>query len=118
MVSINLTDRIVEVAGRPVHLTDKEFDVLKLLWLHRGTALSKQEILAHIYDGKKRPKPKVVDVFVCRLRKKLALAAGGKTYIETIRGERHLMLGPGETLALHSNRRTSGSTRKAASIAI
>lgn len=118
MVSINLTDRTVEVAGRPVHLTDKEFDVLKLLWLHRGTALSKQEILTHIYDGKKRPKPKIVDVFVCRLRKKLALAAGGKTYIETIRGEGHLMLGPGETLALHSNRRTSGSTRKAASMAI
>ena len=118
MVSVNPTDRTVEVAGRPVHLTGKEFDVLKLLWLHRGTVLSKQEILAHIYDGKKRPKPKVVDVFVCRLRKKLALAAGGKTYIETIRGEGHIMLGPGETLALHSNRRNSGSTRKATSMAI
>ena len=116
MVNINLTDRTVEVAGRPVHLTDKEFDVLKLLWLHRGTALSKQEILTHIYDGKKRPKPKVVDVFVCRLRKKLAIAGGGKTYIETIRGEGHIILGPGESLALHSNRRISGSTRKAASM--
>ncbi len=69
MMSINLTDRTVEVAGRPVHLTDKEFDVLKLLWSHRGTAHSKQEILTHIYNGKKRPKPNVVDVFVCRLRK-------------------------------------------------
>jgi two-component system cell cycle response regulator CtrA len=116
MVSINLTDRTVEVAGRPVHLTDKEFDVLKLLWLHRGTALSKQEILTHIYDGKKRPKPRIVDVFVCRLRKKLALAAVGKTYIETIRGEGHIMLGPGENLALHSKRRISSSTRKAASM--
>ena len=98
-------------------MTDKEFDVWKLLWLHRGTALSKQEILTHIYDGKKRPKPRVVDVFVCRLRKKLALATGGKTYIETIRGEGHIILSPGETLALHSNRRISGSTRKAASMA-
>ncbi len=93
---------------------------MKLLWLDRGTALSKQEILTHIYGGKKPPKPKVVDVFVCRLRKKLALAAGGKTYIETIRGEGHIMLGPGENLALHlalhSKRRISSSTRKAASM--
>ena len=116
-MSINLIDRTVEVAGRLVHLTNKEFDVLHLLWLHRGIALSKQEILTQIYDGKKRPEPKIVDVFVCRLRKKLALAAGGKTYIETIRGEGHIMLDPGETLALHSDRRNSGSTRKAASMA-
>jgi two-component system cell cycle response regulator CtrA len=115
MVSVNLTDRTVEVAGRPVHLTDKEFDVLKLLWLHRGTALSKQQILTHIYDGKRRPGSKIVDVFVCRLRKKLARAAGGKTYIETIRGEGYLIPRPGENLALRSKRRNSGSTRKAAS---
>jgi len=90
-VSINLDTRIVEVAGKPVHLTNKEYAILELLAMRKGTVLTKEMFLNHLYNGMDEPEIKIIDVFVCKLRKKLADAAGGTNYIETVWGRGYML---------------------------
>lgn len=85
-LTVNLSSKTVEVAGMRVRLTAKEYRVLELLLLRRGTTLTKEMILNHLYGGVDAPKLKIIDVFICRLRKKLASANRGKKYIETVWG--------------------------------
>ncbi len=88
---IDLEKKIVEVAGSRVHLTGKEFQMLELLALRRGTTLTKEMLLNHLYSGVDEPELKIIDVFVCKLRKKLAGASHGKNYIETVWGRGYLL---------------------------
>lgn len=91
-VSINLDTRVVEVDGAQVHLTNKEYAILELLAMRKGTVLTKEMFLSHLYnhvDG--GPEIKIIDVFVCKLRKKLADAAGGTNYIETVWGRGYML---------------------------
>lgn len=90
-VSINLDTRIVEVAGTAVHLTNKEYAILELLAMRKGTVLTKEMFLNHLYNGMDEPEIKIIDVFVCKLRKKLADAAGGTNYIETVWGRGYML---------------------------
>lgn len=90
-VTVNLDTRIVEVDGTPVHLTSKEYAVLELLTMRRGTVLTKEVFLNHLYGGMDEPELKIIDVFVCKLRKKLAEASGGTNYIETIWGRGYML---------------------------
>ncbi len=90
-VSINLDTRIVEVAGTPVHLTNKEYAILELLAMRKGTVLTKEMFLNHLYNGMDEPEIKIIDVFVCKLRKKLADAAEGTNYIETVWGRGYML---------------------------
>jgi two-component system cell cycle response regulator CtrA len=90
-VSINLDTRIVEVDGTPVHLTSKEYAILELLAMRKGTVLTKEMFLNHLYGGIDEPEIKIIDVFVCKLRKKLADAAGGTNYIETVWGRGYML---------------------------
>ncbi|MDX1917050.1 MAG: response regulator transcription factor, partial [Rickettsiaceae bacterium] len=90
-VAINLDTRIVEVDGRPVHLTNKEYAILELLAMRKGTVLTKEMFLNHLYGGMDEPEIKIIDVFVCKLRKKLADLAGGTNYIETIWGRGYML---------------------------
>jgi two-component system cell cycle response regulator CtrA len=83
---INLDTKAVEIDGRRVHLTGKEYQILELLSLRKGTTLTKAMILNHLYGGMDEPELKIVDVFICKLRKKLANASSGKNYIETVWG--------------------------------
>jgi len=83
-LSINLDTKMVEINGARVHLTDKEYQMLELLALRRGTTLNKEMFLSHLYGGMDEPEMKIIDVFICKLRKKLANASGGKDYIETV----------------------------------
>jgi len=83
---VNLDTRVVSVADRPVHLTPKEYGILELLSLRKGTILAQGVFLNHLYGGMDEPQPKIVDILVCTLRKKLAQATGGSHYIETVRG--------------------------------
>src|SRR5437868_14457948 len=82
-LSVNLDTRSIEVDGKPLHLTSKEYSILELLSLRKGTTLTKEMFLNHLYGGIDEPELKIIDVFVCKLRKKLATAAGGENYIET-----------------------------------
>src|SRR5438270_4489501 len=81
---VNLDRRIVTIDDQPLHLTGKEYAIFELLSLRKGTALSKEMILNHLYGGMDEPELKIIDVFICKLRKKLAQASGGEHYIETV----------------------------------
>lgn len=78
--------RAASVDGRPLHLTGKEYAILELLSLRKGTTLTKEMMLNHLYGGVQEPELKIIDVFVCKLRKKIASATGGHHYIETVWG--------------------------------
>jgi len=90
-VCINLDTRSVEVAGIPVHLTNKEYAILDLLVMRKGTVLTKEMFLNHLYGSMDEPEIKIIDVFVCKLRKKLSDAAGGTNYIETVWGRGYML---------------------------
>jgi two-component system cell cycle response regulator CtrA len=90
----DLENRVVSVDGQPVRLTGKEYCVFELLSLHKGTTLTKEMLLNHLYGGMDEPGLKIIDVFVCKLRKKLAQANGGKHYIETVWGRGYALRDP------------------------
>jgi two-component system, cell cycle response regulator CtrA len=90
-VTLNLDTRIVEVDSTPVHLTSKEYAILELLAMRRGTVLTKEMFLNHLYGGIDEPELKIIDVFVCKLRKKLSDASAGTNYIETVWGRGYML---------------------------
>jgi two-component system cell cycle response regulator CtrA len=90
-LSVDLDTKMVEINGTRVHLTGKEYQLLELLALRKGTTLTKEMLLSHLYGGMDEPEMKIIDVFICKLRKKLANASGGKDYIETIWGRGYVM---------------------------
>jgi len=91
---VNLDSRVVEVEGQPLHLTGKEYGILELLSLRKGTTLTKEMFLNHLYGGMDEPELKIIDVFVCKLRKKLATATNGENYIETVWGRDYVLRDP------------------------
>jgi len=91
---VNLDTRIVSVDDRAVHLTGKEYGLLELLSLHKGTVVTKEMSLKHLYGGKEEPGLRIIDVFVCKLRQKLALATGGRHCIETVWGRGYVLRDP------------------------
>ena len=94
LVNVNLDAKTVEVAGATVHLTGKEYQMLELLSLRKGTTLTKEMFLNHLYGGMDEPELKIIDVFICKLRKKLAEATGGDNYIETVWGRGYVLRDP------------------------
>ena len=90
-LSVNLDAKMVEISGTRVHLTSKEYQMLELLALRKGMTLTKETFLSHLYGGMDEPEMKIIDVFMCKLRKKLANASGGKDYIETVWGRGYMM---------------------------
>jgi two-component system cell cycle response regulator CtrA len=88
---VNLDSKSVEINGTRVHVTGKEYQMLELLALRKDTTLSKEMFLTHLYGGLEEPESKIIDVFICKLRKKLAGASGGKDYIETVWGRGYMM---------------------------
>lgn len=93
-VAINLDAKTVEAGGQSVHLTGKEYQMLELLSLRKGTTLTKEMFLNHLYGGMDEPELKIIDVFICKLRKKLAQATGGAHYIETVWGRGYVLRDP------------------------
>jgi two-component system cell cycle response regulator CtrA len=93
-VTVNLDAKTVEVAGQSVHLTGKEYQMLELLSLRKGTTLTKEMFLNHLYGGMDEPELKIIDVFICKLRKKLAEATAGQNYIETVWGRGYVLRDP------------------------
>ena len=93
-LTVNFDQKTVEVGGVRVHLTGKEYQMLELLSLRQGSTLTKETFLNHLYGGMDEPEIKIIDVFVCKLRKKLANASGGKDYIETVWGRGYVLREP------------------------
>jgi two-component system cell cycle response regulator CtrA len=90
-LSVNLDSKTVEVDGSRVHLTGKEYAILELLTLRKGSTLTKEMFLNHLYGGMDEPELKIIDVFICKLRKKLSLACSGENYIETVWGRGYVL---------------------------
>ena len=91
---VNLDTREVSVDDHSVHLTGKEYGILELLTLRKSTTLTKEMFLNHLYGGMDEPEIKIIDVFVCKLRKKLAEATGGDHFIETVWGRGYRLRDP------------------------
>jgi two-component system cell cycle response regulator CtrA len=93
-LTVNLEARVAEVDGQPLHLTGKEYGILELLALRKGTTLTKEQFLNHLYGGMDEPELKIIDVFICKLRKKLTTATAGENYIETVWGRGYVLRDP------------------------
>ncbi len=93
-LTVNLDTRSVEVDSKPIHLTSKEYAILELLSLRKGSTLTKEMFLNHLYGGIDEPELKIIDVFVCKLRKKLSESSGGDNYIETVWGRGYVLKEP------------------------
>ena len=93
-LTVNLDTRTVEVETQPLHLTGKEYGILELLSLRKGTTLTKEMFLNHLYGGMDEPEVKIIDVFICKLRKKIQNATDGDNYIETVWGRGYVLRDP------------------------
>jgi two-component system cell cycle response regulator CtrA len=107
-INVNLDAKTVDVEGRTVHLTGKEYQMLELLSLRKGTTLTKEMFLNHLYGGMDEPELKIIDVFICKLRKKLSEATGGDNHIETVWGRGYVLRDP-EPGAIASGRLALGA---------
>jgi two-component system cell cycle response regulator CtrA len=90
-LAVDLGTKTVEVNGARVHLTTKEYQILELLSLRKGIPLTKEMFLNHLYSGMDEPEPKIIDVFICKLRKKLANASDGQDFVKTLWGRGHVL---------------------------
>ena len=91
---VNMDARSVEIEGRRLHVTGKEYSILELLSLRKGTTLTKEMFLDHLYGGLDEPELKIIDVFICKLRKKISTMTGGDSYIETVWGRGYVLKDP------------------------
>lgn len=92
--TVNLDAKTVSVDKKTVHLTGKEYQMLELLSLRKGTTLTKEMFLNHLYGGMDEPELKIIDVFICKLRKKLSEATGGESHIDTVWGRGYVLRDP------------------------
>jgi two-component system cell cycle response regulator CtrA len=67
--------------------------MMELLSLRKGTTLTKEMFLNYLYGGLDEPEVKIIDVFICKLRKKLKLQAKDD-YIETVWGRGYMLRDP------------------------
>jgi two-component system cell cycle response regulator CtrA len=93
-LTVNVGAKTVHIKQVRVNLTGKEYQMLELLSLRRGTTITKEMFLSQLYGGMDEPEIKIIDVFMCKIRKKLAIASGGKDYIETVWGRGYLLREP------------------------
>lgn len=93
-LTVNLDAKTATVDNQPLHLTGKEYGILELLSLRKGSTLTKEMFLNHLYGGMDEPELKIIDVFICKLRKKLGDALAGDNYIETVWGRGYVLRDP------------------------
>ena len=99
-IELNLDSREVTVDGQEVHLTGKEYSILELLVLRKGMVLTKEAFLNHLYGGMDEPEMKIIDVFICKLRKKLANVSGGNDFIETVWARGYVLSEPSVAISV------------------
>lgn len=95
-LTVNLSTRMVDIDGKTLHLTGREYAIIELLAIRKGATLSKEIFLNHLYGGMEEPEFKIIDVFICKLRKKLSDELGGENYIETVWGRGYVLRDPNE----------------------
>ncbi|MFN5588939.1 MAG: response regulator transcription factor CtrA [Holosporales bacterium] len=90
-LTVNLQTQTAYVDEKILPLSNKEYAIIELLSLRKGVTITKEMFLNHLYGGLDEPELKIVDVFICKLRKKLALATGNAKYIETVWGRGYVL---------------------------
>lgn len=108
-MKIHLDTHTVTINDAPVHLTVKEYGILELLALRKGTTLAKEQFLSHLYNGIDEPELKIIDVFICKLRKKLADMSDGENYIDTVWGRGYVLRDPEPSVSSGPTHDRSGS---------
>lgn len=104
-IAVNLDARTVEIEGKQLHLTSKEYGIIELLSLRKGSTLTKEMFLNHLYGGMDEPEVKIIDVFICKLRKKIEKAADtDDSCIETVWGRGYVLRDPGEAVEKKGSR--------------
>ena len=98
-LTVNVDAKTVHIKQIRVDLTGKEYQMLELLSLRRGTTITKEMFLSQLYGGMDEPEIKIIDVFMCKIRRKLATASTGKDYIETVWGRGYRLREPEELSA-------------------
>ena len=93
-LAVKLDHKRVEIAGRNLDLTRREYEILELLATREGAPITNEAFLNHMYGGMDEPKQKIIDVFICKARKKIVRASGGRDYIETVRGRGYMLRQP------------------------
>ncbi|MEZ5848427.1 MAG: response regulator transcription factor [Geminicoccaceae bacterium] len=90
-MTLDLAARTVKIDGVPLKVTAKEYTILELLALRRGQPLTKEIFLDHLYGGGDEPEQKIIDVFICKLRKKISAINHNKHNIETVWGRGYVL---------------------------
>lgn len=94
-ITVNLDSRTVEVDSKQLHLTSKEYGIIELLSLRKGSTLTKEMFLNHLYGGMDEPEAKIIDVFICKLRKKIEKSVPeAGACIETVWGRGYVLRDP------------------------
>jgi len=93
-LTVNLDAKTVEIDGKLLNVTSREYQMLELLALRKGSTLTKQMFMDYLYGGMDEPEAKIIDVFICKLRKKIAEACNGENYIRTVWGRGYALGGP------------------------
>src|SRR5262249_40409444 len=93
---VNVDAKTVHFKQIRVNLTGKEYQMLELLSLRKGTTITKEMFLSQLYGGMDEPEINIIDVFMCNIPKKLAIAWDGKDYIGTVWGRGYLLREPQE----------------------
>ena len=88
---VGLSRNYSKIGDAPHDLTAKEFRIIEFLALRKGAVLSKDAFLQHLYGGIDEPEPKIIDVFMCKLRRKLADAGATGVVIDTIWGQGYIL---------------------------
>lgn len=90
-LAVNLTEQRVSIGGVGVYLTAQEFKMIELLAIKLGKMVTKEMFMNHLYSGRDEPEIKIIDVYICKVRRKLELASGNRNYIETIWGRGYIL---------------------------
>ncbi|HTQ15509.1 MAG TPA: response regulator transcription factor [Rhizomicrobium sp.] len=93
-IAVDLDEKVAEANGARIALTAKEYGTLEALSLRKGSVLTKDALMSQLYGGLDEPEQKIVDVFICKLRKKIAAATGGDNYIRTVWGHGYALQDP------------------------
>ena len=123
-LEVDLNRHLALVAGTQLPLTGKEFRIVEFLALRKGSVLSKTAFLSHLYGGMDEPEPKIIDVFICKLRRKLELAGASGVSIDTVWGQGYILREtevvnqtPGSMIASIETPQAEESTRTDANVA-
>lgn len=90
-MTVNMKEKLVTIDGKNVNLTPKEYAILELMALRKGATLTKEMFLNHLYGGIDEPELKIIDVFICKLRRKLSKLLGDDNCIETVWGRGYIL---------------------------